>query len=126
MGVAASGNVNLTIPGLQNGDREMGGGAESEEADALAFLDAGDAEATEANDSSAQKRSGVEIIKGGGNGGSEIVAGYGVFGIASIDGVAGKGWGVAEVLFAAAAVGAGSIGAAEPGDADASAGCQRG
>jgi hypothetical protein len=95
----------------------MRGGAESEEADALTFFDAGDAEATETDDSGAQKRSGVESVEDGGDREDEIGTGEGVFGVASVDGVAGESWGVAEVFFAALAVGASAIGAAEPRDA---------
>jgi len=97
----------------------MRGGAEPEEADALAFFDAGDAEAAKADDSGAQERSGVEIIEGGGDWKDKIGASQRVFGVASVDCVAGKGWRVAKVLFATPAVRASAIGAAEPGNPDA-------
>jgi hypothetical protein len=100
----------------------MRGGAEAEEADALAVLDAGDAKAAEADDSGAQQRSGMERVECGGDGKYEIGAREGVFGVASVDGVASESGGVAEVFLAAKAVGAGAVGSAEPGDADAGSG----
>ena len=101
MGFAASGNVNLTIPGLQDGDGEMGGGAEPEEADSVSFLYAGDAKTAEANDSGAEERGGVERVEGGRDGIDEIGAGKRVFGVASVDRVSGEGGGVAEIFFVA-------------------------
>jgi hypothetical protein len=118
VGFAARGNVNLTIPGLQDGDGEMGGGAESEESDAVSFLDAGNAKAAEADNSGAEERGSVERVEGSGDGKDKIGAGEGVFGVASVEGIAGEGGGVAEVLFVAKAVRASAVGAAEPGDAD--------
>jgi hypothetical protein len=96
----------------------MGGCAESEEADAVSFLDAGDAKAAEADNSGAEERGGVKRVERGGDGEDEIGASEGVFGVASVDGVAGESGGVAEVFVSAKAVRANSIGAAEPGDAD--------
>src|SRR5712692_8964900 len=100
----------------------MRGGAEAGQADTVTLLDAGDAEAAEADDSGAQQRGGVEVVQSRWNWKNKIGAGQGVFGVAPVDGVTGKAWGVAEVLLAAPAVGAGAIGASDPGNADAS-GC---
>jgi hypothetical protein len=100
----------------------MRGSTESEEAYALAFFNAGDAEAAEADDTSAEKWSGVERVEGGGYREHKIGASEGVFRVASVDGVAGEGRGVAEIFFATAAIGAGTVGAAQPGNADAGAG----
>ncbi len=57
----------------------------------------------------------------GGQGEDEVGADEGVFGVAAVDGVAGEGGVVAEVFFVAEAEGAGAVGAADPGDADAGA-----
>ncbi len=119
VGFAAGADVDFAVPGLEDGDGEAGGAAEAEEADAFAGLDAGDAEAAEADDARAEERGDVDVVETGGEGIDEVGAGQGVFGIAAIDGVAGKDGVVAEVFFAAAAEGASAVGAADPGDADA-------
>ena len=73
----------------------MCGGAESEKSDALARFDAGYSETAETDDAGAQKRRGVQIVKGGGKRVDEIRAGERVIGIASVDRVSGEGGGVA-------------------------------
>ena len=50
---------------------------------------------------------------------SEVGADEGVFGVATVDGVAGEDGVVAEVFFVAKTEGTGAVGAADPGDADA-------
>jgi hypothetical protein len=61
----------------------------------------------------------VGVVEGVGEGVDEVGADEGVFGVASVDGVAGEGGVVAEVFFVADAEGTGAVGAADPGDTDA-------
>ena len=60
---AAGDDVDLAIPGLQDGDGERGGAAEAEEADAVAGLDLGDAQAAEADDAGAEQRGEVDGVE---------------------------------------------------------------
>jgi hypothetical protein len=76
------------------------------------------AEAAEADDAGAEKRSDVGVVEGVGQWVDKVGADDGVLGVASVDGVAGEGGVVAEVFFLAEAEGAGAVGAADPGDAD--------
>ena len=117
--LAAGDDVDLAVPGLENADGERGGAAEAEEADALAGLDAGDAQAAEADDAGAEQRRGVDGVEAGGQRVGEVGAGEGVLGVAAVDGVAGEDGVVAEVLHAVAAEPAVAVDAADPGDADA-------
>jgi hypothetical protein len=119
VGFAAGGDVDLAVPVAQDVDGERGGGAEAEEADALSRLSAGDAKAAKADDAGAEEGSDVGVIEGVGEWVGEVGADEDVFGIAAVDGVAGEDGVVAEVFFAAAAEGAGAVGSADPGDADA-------
>jgi len=98
-------------------DGLRGGGAEAEEANALAGLGAGDAQAAEADDAGAEERGDVGVVEGVGKGEGEVGADEGVFGVAPVDGVAGEGGVVAEVFFVAETEGAGAVGSADPGDA---------
>lgn len=117
MGLSTGGDVDFAFPGVQNGDRKMSGGAKTEESYTFALLDACDAQAAETDDASAEQGRGVEIVEGFGQGKNEIGAGQRVFGIAAGNGVAGEGWMVAEIFFAATAVGTLAVGAADPTDA---------
>ena len=119
--LAAGGDVDLAVPVAENFDGERGGGSEAEEADALAGLGAGDAEAAKADDSGAEERGDLGVVECGGERVDEVGAGGDVLGVASVDGVAGEGGVVAEVLFVAEAEGAVSVGSGDPGDSDASA-----
>ena len=103
---------------------ERGGGSEAEEADAFAGLGSGYAEAAEADDAGAEQWGDVGVVERGREGVDEVRAGEGVLGVASVDGVAGEGGVVAEIFFVAEAEGAGAVGAADPGDANA--GAERG
>jgi hypothetical protein len=118
MGFAAGGDVDLAFPAVQHLDGLAGGGAEAEESYALSRLGAGDAEAAEADDAGAEKRSDVGVVDGGRESEGEVGANEGIFGVASVDGVAGEGGIVAEIFFVAAAEGTGAVGAPDPRDAD--------
>jgi hypothetical protein len=105
-------------------DGLRGGGSEAEEADAFAGLRASDSEAAEADDAGAEERRDVGVVEFGKERVGEVGADEGVFGVASVDGVAGEGGVVAEIFFVAKTEGAGAVGATDPGDADAGAfGC---
>ena len=104
---------------MQDGDREAGRTAEAEEADAFAGLDTSDPKAAKADDAGAEQRRDVNVIKPGGQRIDEIRARQGIFGVASVDGVAGEDGVVAEVFHAVTAVPAIAIDAAHPGDSDA-------
>ncbi len=104
---------------LEDLDGLAGGGSEAEEADALAWLSAGDAEAAEADDAGAEQRRDVGVVEPGRKREGEVGTDEGVLGVATVDGVAGEDRVVAEVLFVAAAEEAGAVGAADPGDSDA-------
>jgi len=119
VGFAARRDVDLAVPVAEDFDGLAGGGAEAEETDAFSGLSAGDAEAAEADDAGAEKRSDVCVAEGFGERVGEVGADEDVFGVASIDGVAGEGGVVAEILFVAEAEGAGAVGASDPGDTDA-------
>jgi hypothetical protein len=94
-------------------------GSEAEEANAIARRGFGDAQAAEADDACAEEWGKMEGVGSFGERDEEVGAGDGVFGIASVDGVAGVGRVVAEVLAVLAAEWAGAVGATEPGDASA-------
>jgi len=119
--LAAGGDVDLAVPVAEDFDHQRGRGSKTEEADALARLGAGDADASEADHSGAEERRDVSVRERWGKRVDEVGSGCGVLGIASVDGVAGEGDVVAEVFFSAAAEGAGAVGASDPGDSDAGA-----
>jgi hypothetical protein len=114
---AAGGDEYATFPVAEDFDGLRGGGSEAEESDALARLGAGDAEAAEADDAGAEERGDVGVTGFGGQREDEVSADEGVFGVATVDGVAGEGGIVAEVFFVAETEGTGAVGAADPGNA---------
>jgi hypothetical protein len=119
MGFAAGGHIDLAVPVVEDFDGLAGRGPETEEADPFSRLDAGDTQATESDDTGTQERSDVGVVEGGWKGEGKVGTDQGVLCVAPVDGVAGEDGIVAEILFAAAAEGAGAVGAADPGDADA-------
>lgn len=118
---AAGGDEDVAVPVAEDFDGLRGGGTEAEEADSLAGLGAGYAQAAEADDAGAEERGDVGVVEAGGQGEDEVGADEGVLGVAAVDGVAGEGGVVAEVFFVAETEGAGAVGSADPGDADAGA-----
>jgi len=119
MGFAAGGDVDVAVPVAEDFDGLAGGGAEAEEADALAWLSTGDAQAAEADDAGAEQRCDVGVVEPGRKGEGEVRAHEGVLGVAAVDGVAGEDGVVAEVFLVAAAEEAGAVGATDPRDSDA-------
>ena len=115
---AARRHVDLATPGPQHRNRQVRRRAEAEEADPLPALHARHPEAAKSDDAGAKQRRRVQIVQRIRQRKHEIGAGDGVLGIAAVDAVAGEGRSVAEVLHPAAAVRAGPIRAADPGDAD--------
>jgi hypothetical protein len=103
---------------MQNCDGEMRGGSETEEAYSFARLDSSDAQAAEADDAGAEQGSGVEVVQGVRKGIDEAGAGESVFGVASVDRIAGKRRSVAQIFKAFRAIGARSIDASQPGNPD--------
>ncbi len=115
---AAGGDVDFAVPGFEDVDSEMRGSAEAEEADAIAGCDLRDAQTAEADDAGTEQRG---EVGGGflfGEWDEEIGAGDGVFSVAAVDGVAGIGGVVAEILAVFQTEQAGAIDATEPGDSD--------
>jgi len=119
VGFATRGDVDLAVPMAEDFDGLACGRAKAKEADALARLSASDAEAAEADDAGAEKRSNFSVVESFGERVGEVGAGEDVFSVASIDGVAGEGGVVAEVLFVAETEGTGAVSSADPGDTDA-------
>ena len=119
---APGGNIDFAIPGVQDGDGQVGGRAEAEKADALPWLDAGYAEASETDDAGTQQRRGIQIAEGLRQRVDEVCASEGVLGIASVNRVAGVRRGIAEVFLASLAIGAGSVDASQPRYSDPGAG----
>jgi len=114
---AAGGDEDFAVPVAEDFDGLRGGGSEAEEANALSGLGACDAQAAEADDAGTEEWGDVGVVEGGGQRVDEVGTDEGVFGVATVDGVAGEGGVVAEVFFVAEAEGAGAVGAADPGDA---------
>ena|ERR1700693_1606708 len=104
----------------------MCGGAKAKESNAIAGLDAGHSQAAKADDASAEKRSGVQVVQLGRKLEDKVAARRGVLRVAAVDGVSGKDRRIAKIFESAAAVRAGSIDAADPGNTDASADRQLG
>src|SRR6185436_7365667 len=94
---------------------DVGGGAEAVEPEALAF--SRQPERAVADQPGAEQRRGVVIRKAIGDREAEALVRHGALGIAAIDVIAGELRVLAQVLAARAAVTAGAVGAAEPGDA---------
>ena len=84
--------------------RSMPSSAETINAQRAAAGDTGNAQAAETDNPGTQQRRGLKIAKAFGKGVDEVFMRDGVFGIAAIDGVAGKLRRVAKVFAAAAAV----------------------
>src|SRR5215469_4536730 len=97
----------------------MGGGTEAKQPHAFSLFYSRHSQRPEADDSGTQQRRRVEIIELSGNRKAEIGPGERVLGITAVDGVAGECRRITQVLHFAAAVGAGAVGAADPGDTDA-------
>ena len=91
MRFAARGNVHLAVPGEQDRDCQVGGGAEAEQAHMLAGLNSGNTEAAKTDDARTEQRSGMQIVKLAGQRKDEVPARYGIFGVSPIDGVTGEG-----------------------------------
>src|SRR5581483_10974355 len=98
MRAAPGGDVDLAVPGFENVDGEMRGGAESKEPDTVARRDFGHAQAAESDDTGAEQRGEV----GGGlvfrQWNKEVGSRDGVFCVAAVDGVTGVRGVVAEVF----------------------------
>jgi hypothetical protein len=67
----------------------------------------------------------VQVVEGCRKWKNEILSCQSVLGISSIHGVAGEGWGIAEIFHAVATVPTGSVRSTDPGNTDARSGCQR-
>src|SRR3984893_17912190 len=126
MGSAARRHIDLAIPRAQHGDRQMRGRAEAEQSNAIARLDSGHSQASEAYDAGAKQRRGGKVVEFRGKLKSEVVARHGILRIAAVDGVSGEDRRIAKIFESAAAVWAISVDTANPGNADARAGRQLG
>src|SRR5579859_1262230 len=119
MGLTTRRNVNLAVPRAQDRNREMRGSAETKESNAVARLDVGYAQAAESDNARAEQWGRMQIVEHIRKRKNKVRASEGVFRVSAGNGVAGKGWRVAEILHALLAVGTGIISSPEPGDADA-------
>src|ERR1700676_5105423 len=119
MRLSSRGNIHLALPRAQNSDREMRGRTEAKQSDALARLDAGNAQAAEADDSGAEERGGVQIVECSRQRKDKVGAGQCIFRVSAGDAVSGERGRVAEVLRASFAIGASAIRPAEPANAGA-------
>ena len=63
MRFAAGGNIHLAVPGEQDRDRQVGGGAEAEQTHMLAGLNSGNAETAKADDARTEQRRGMQIVE---------------------------------------------------------------
>jgi hypothetical protein len=90
-------------------------GSEAEEADALALLNSGHANAAETDDAGAQERGGVQIVQGFRKREDEIGSGQRVLCVTTGNRIASKGGRIAEIFKAALAVGTAAIHSADPG-----------
>jgi hypothetical protein len=115
--LAAGGDEDVAVPVAEDFDGLRGGGSEAKEADTFAGLGSRYAQAAKANDAGAEERRDLGVVEFGWERVGEVGADEGVFGVASVDGVAGEGGVVAEIFFVAEAEGTGAVGAADPGDA---------
>jgi len=122
IGAATGDDVDIALPGLQDRNRETGGTAKAVETHSLARLDARHTEAAKTDDAGAEQGRDVDIVETGGQGKCEIGADERVFGVASVDAIAGEDRLIAEIFHVVAAVPAVAIDAAHPGNADARAG----
>src|ERR1019366_7769017 len=110
---------------IQDGDCQVRRGSEAEQSDTVPGLDSRHPKTAETDDAGAEERRCVKIVESCRKRDHEIAAGECVFGVAAVDCVAGEGGRVAQVLATLEAIPAGSVRAADPGDAHASAGRKR-
>src|SRR5216684_870109 len=97
----------------------MGGSAKSEEADTVASLNTGDPQAAKANDARAQERRSVQVVQLWRELKHKVAAGRGILRITAVDGVSREYRCIAKIFKSAAAIGAGSVDSANPGNTDA-------
>ena len=95
--------------------------AEAEHAYSFARFHSSDAQAAESDDPGTQQWRGVQVVQGVRKGIDEVGASQRVFGIPSVNRVAGEHRRVAEILHASNAIRARSVDASQPGNAYASA-----
>src|SRR5262249_8233174 len=93
----------------------------SEQPNLFPWLHSSYSQASKSDDASAEKRRGMQIIHFEWKWKQEIAACNSVFGIATINRIAGKGRTVAQILQAAPAIWTISIHPTDPGNSDASA-----
>src|SRR3984885_1895086 len=115
----ASGDIDLAVPIFEDLNGLRGRGSKAKETDRVTGLGVGDAEAAKADDAGAEERGSLGIFEGVRERVDEVGANQGVLSVASVDGVASKGWVVAEIFFVVEAESAGAGGPADPGDPDA-------
>ena len=118
MRLAASRDIDLAVPGLQNCDREVGGGSEAEQANAFAWFDSSNTQAAKTDDAGAEQRSRVQIIEGFREGENEVGASESILAVSASYCVTGEGGGLAEIFETLLTVSAGAVGSTEPGNAD--------
>ena len=118
MRCAARGNIYLAVPRLQNSNRQMRRGAESEQAHPVTAFHSGHAQAAEADDSCAEQRRSVQVVQFLRESENKVAARHGVLCISAINCVSGEDGRIAQIFETAAAVWAGSVYPANPGHTD--------
>ncbi len=119
MTIIARGCVDRDVPVAGDLDGQVRRGAESVETKLSTRTNAGQAQATEADDAGAKQRSGLLVGECVGDGINEIFGGDDVFGVTAVHGVAREFRMIAQVFGAGSAVLAYAVGVMQPGDAHA-------
>ncbi len=116
---ATGGRINLDIPVARDLNGHVRGRPEAIEGKLAAALHSGEPKRAKTDDPRAQKGSGLLVVKRLGDRVDESFWRDSVFGIASVDRIAGKSGAVAEIFLARAAILARLIRAVQPRNADA-------
>jgi hypothetical protein len=102
---------------MQDGDGQVRRSSKAVQPDVIPGLDSRHPKTAKTDDTGAEERRRAKIIESCRKWNNEIAARAGEFGVAAVDGVASEGGRVTEILMTLEAIPAGSIGAADPGDA---------
>ncbi len=114
MRFASSHNIDFTVPGLQNGNRQARGASKTKKSNPLSPLHARNPQAAKANDARTQQGRDMHVIQTSGQRKSEICARKGILGVASVHRVSRKCRAITQIFHAVMAVPAITIDAAHP------------
>jgi len=118
VGFAPRHYVDLTLPGLQNGNREACRTPKPKEPDPLAGLHAGNAKTTKAYNPGTKKGCDLYIVQTGGQGKHQVRSREGILGETTIYGIPGESGMIAEIFAAMPAIPAIAVHPTHPGNAD--------